>query len=330
MIRKSPYGRYVDLGFPETLPVSSLRSVAHIFGASKNRCGIYLLEFSDEIFYIGQAVDVVRRFGQHRQKYENIIGFSFLPTPRKSLDEVERSLICKAESLKLTIINIVHATNVVGDTDLDLVITREHQEQWNQSHNKGTHNHEPDATIILPESHHLRFAANFQRYLEHPLHLNALELLRKYIGNCIPYPKRTEYSFWAVSCMPSTNRNTAPRLACVNVGVMEIFVLGHVKNKPNDLWGFLTVASDVLDEACLDNDSLKASYPLVDIYRSGYRDAGQNQITLLTNDIYTLHRVLRDKVIIQAAATLALRVMRKRATIYGKYHCKQLADLVLQ
>lgn len=330
MSHKLSYEYYADLGFPETFPVSTLRSIAHIFGTSKNRCGIYLLEFLDGIFYIGQAVDVVRRFGQHRQKYENIIGFSFLPTSRKSLDEVERLLICKAEKLKLTILNIVHATNFVGDADLDLVITREQQEQWNQSHSKCTNNHEPDFTITLPESQHLRFAENFQRYLEHPLHLNALGLLRTYIGNCIPYPKRTEYSFWAVSCMPSTNRNTSPRLACVNAGVMEIFVLGHVKNKPNDLWGFINVASDVLDEACLENDALKASYPLLDIYRSGYRDAGQNQMTLSTNDIYTLRRLLHDKIIIKAAATLALRVMRKRATIYSKYHCKQLADLVLQ
>ncbi len=330
MVIKSPFEHYADLGFPETLPVSSLRSVSHIFGTSKNRCGIYLLEFPDKVFYIGQAIDVVRRFGQHRQKYENIIGFSFLPISRKSLDEVEKSLICKAEELTLTILNIVHATDVVGDADLDLVITREQQEQWSQHHDKDIHRHVLDATIALPDSQHKRFDMNFRRYLGHPLYLDALELLRAYICNCIPFPKRTEYSFWAVSCMPSTNRDISPRLACVNAGVMEIFVLGHAKNKPSSLWGFLTIASDVLNESGLGNAALKASYPLVDIFNREYRDAGQNQITISTDDSFTLQRLLQDKIIIKAASTLALRVMRKRATIYSKYHCKQLADLILQ
>ena len=328
MFEKSPYDRYAGLGFPESLPVSTLRSISHIYGTSKNRCGIYLLEFQGEKYYIGQAVDVVRRFGQHRQKYDNIVGFSFIPTSRKLLDEVEQSLIRKAEQLNLVILNVVHATNVVGDADLDLVITREQQEQWIMSQGDCACAINHCEAITLPESHRERFAVKYRHYLEHPLNLYVTELLRSYINNCVPYPKHTEYSFWAVSCLPATNYNSWPRLACVNAGVMELFVIGHIKNKQNTLWGLLTVASDKLFESYRDIDEFKANFPLVDILNRNYRDAGQNQITLSTEDESTLKRLIKDKAIIKSAATLVLRVMRKRATIYGKYHCKQLADLI--
>ena len=81
--------KVVALGYPPLEPVASLRSIAHLFGSSKNRCGIYMLEFPNSIFYIGKAVDVVRRFSQHRKNHENIIGFSFIKCPEQRLSEVE-------------------------------------------------------------------------------------------------------------------------------------------------------------------------------------------------------------------------------------------------
>ena len=65
------------LGFVSLEYVESLRSVAQLFGPRSNRCGIYLLWFADGFSYIGQASDVVRRFGQHRVNYSDIVAFGF-------------------------------------------------------------------------------------------------------------------------------------------------------------------------------------------------------------------------------------------------------------
>ena len=70
------------LGFPSLHNVSGRHSIAELIGKSKNRCGIYLLHFDSGTYYIGQAVDVVRRFGQHRKMHLDIIGFSFLPASK--------------------------------------------------------------------------------------------------------------------------------------------------------------------------------------------------------------------------------------------------------
>lgn len=320
---------YSGLGFPEAASVATLRSIAHMFGASKNRCGIYLLQFPDNKFYVGQAVDVVRRFSQHRKNYDDILGFSFIPTPRKLLDEIERNLIYKAEQLELLILNTVHATNVVGETDLDLILSPEQQDFWLSSPESFNCSEVSVSPITLSQAHLERFWRQFQKFKAHPLFSPASELMQIYLANCIPSPRRTEYSFWAVSCLPTTNHNTWPRLACVNIGVMEALVIGCFKECPTKLWGFLTVASDVLYETYQNAETFIAAFPSIEVIQRNYKDAGQYQVTLWAEDEKSLKLLLANAAIRKAAAALALRVMRKRATIYSKYHCKQLADLVV-
>lgn len=47
-------------------------SISDLFPVSRGRCSIYLLKYADQTYYIGQAVDAVRRFSQHRKNYDNI------------------------------------------------------------------------------------------------------------------------------------------------------------------------------------------------------------------------------------------------------------------
>ena len=67
----------LGFSFDQHLDVKGRISVSHLFPKSKPRCGIYLLSFSDDTFYIGQAIDAVKRFSQHRKKYDNIVKLWF-------------------------------------------------------------------------------------------------------------------------------------------------------------------------------------------------------------------------------------------------------------
>lgn len=317
------------MGFPALTEVTSLQSVAHLFGSTKKRCGIYFLAFQAGLFYVGQAVDVVRRFSQHRKNHDDIVGFSFIPVPKSELDAIEKSLIFKAESIGLKITNAVHVTSIVGDTDFDLVMSTAEQDAWLHTAHLVTDAALTPPKIVLPEAQQLRFSKHFSRFEKHPLSQRALALFKEYVSNCVPAPRRTEYSFWSVSCMPSTNQSTWPRLLCLNAGVMELLVMGWEKENPDALWSFITVAEDVLLEHWASIDELVKAYPLVNIVRRGYRDAGQHQVTLQIQGNALMEQLLADRSISKAAAALVLRVMRKRATIYGKYHCPQLADLAL-
>lgn len=318
-----------ELGFPAAADVTSLQSVAHLFGATKRRCGIYFLAFQGGLFYVGQAVDVVRRFSQHRKNHDDIIGFSFIAVPKPELDVTERALIFKAESLGLKLTNAVHVTRIVGDTDLDLVVPMTDQNHWLAATDRVALTIDSGPKIVLPESQQVRYAKQFSKFGRQPLSARSLALLKQYLQTCVPAPRLTEYSFWAVSCMPTTGTEWK-RLLCVNAAFMELFVVGHAQRDPTALWSFVNVAEDVLLEHWKSISRLEKKYPSLRVERCDYRDAGQHQARLFCQgDAAFMEVLLHDPGVSKAAAALVLRVMRKRATIFGKYHCPQLADLAL-
>ena len=324
-----PHVSLAAMGFPAMAPVSSLPTIAHLFGTSKKRCGVYFLAFRPGLFYVGQAVDVVKRFSQHRRIHDDIVGFSFIAIPKAELDIAEKAFIFRAESLGVKLTNAVHVTSVIGDTDFDLVVSVAEQEAW-----LCAPSYLPDAVanfskIVLPDTQQMRFSKNFGRFEMHPLAQRALAIFKQYVCGCVPAPRLTEYSFWSASCMPSTNANTWPRLLCVNAGVMELFVAGWEKQNANALWSFVNVAEDILLEHWGSLNELTTTFPFVEVVHRGYRDAGQHQVSLHTRGGAPMEQLLIDPGVSRAAAVLVLRVMRKRATIYGKYHCVQLVNSAL-
>ena len=110
---------------------------------------------------------------------------------------------------------------------------------------------------------------------------------------------------------------------------MELFVVGWEQQDSKLHWSFVNVAEDVLLEHWESLDALGKAFPFVEIVKTQYRDAGQHQVGLHVYDGGAMELLLLNPGISRAAAMLTLRVMRKRATIYGKYHCPQLADAAM-
>lgn len=320
---------YAKLGFPPLKPVATLPSVAHLFSSKRknSRCGVYLLAFPDNTYYIGQTVEVVYRFSQHLRRHA-ISGFSFIPTRKALLDGVEFDKIRLAENLGFRLINIVHTTVSAVEADLDLVLPPAEQAKWV---GRGAYHfkRDPSPSIALPQAHIDRFAPKFQQFLAHPLALSAAKLLGTYLVSAIPSPRRTEYSFWNVSCMPSTGAPNRKRLFCVSAASMELFVLFCDKSNPRELSGFLTISVETLEVLHPDMNTFKRKHPTVEMSIYPYQDAGEDQITLHAFGLNALKRLLGDKDVQKAAGVLAQRVMRKRPTFYAQYHCPQLASLAL-
>lgn len=69
-------------------------TVAPLF-VEGERCGIYVLEFTDGERYVDQAKNVVNRYSQHchgsgqHEPLEDVIAIRFLPVPKSELDKVE-------------------------------------------------------------------------------------------------------------------------------------------------------------------------------------------------------------------------------------------------
>lgn len=67
-----------------------------------------------------------------------------------------------------------------------------------------------------------KYAGRFEKLLRRPQAQEALAILRLYGETCIPIPRRTERTYWSVSCLPSTSDKP---LARVNASWMELFTL---------------------------------------------------------------------------------------------------------
>jgi len=321
-----------NLSFPKLTSVYGFKSIAHLFGSSKPRCGIYLLAFPGEKYYIGQATDIVRRFSQHFKTYERIDGFTFLKSPRSKLDALEKDLIYQAEKAGLTLLNVIHVSNVVGETDLDVLFDVGVLERWIKDPSEENLNDLGTIPITLPLAHNQRASLKFVQLQAQPLFTTALTQLFAFLDTAIPYPRTSEFSFWAVSAMPGTNRNTLPRMLCVNVSMMEVFSVGYyLEEDCADLtWSFINVASDVFYEGFGSLKEFELEHPDISVNTSpSYRDGGQLLIKLDAFTQNCMINLLLDQRVTKAAATLCLRLMRKRPTIFSKFHCPQLVDAAL-
>lgn len=189
--------------FANGLNVQGRLSISDLFPKSKNRCGIYLLEFSDNTFYIGQAIDNVKRFSQHRKNYDNIVNYWFQEINKQKLDEIEQKLIQEAEIRGLLLINKTYVSNVIGDTDLDIIISPEEQKTWLEE-NKELPKDTFDLFALVDEKYKVKYKQNFQKLQQLEIFSTIKEILRIYIKKSLPSFKKTELSFWSLSCLPST------------------------------------------------------------------------------------------------------------------------------
>jgi hypothetical protein len=200
--------------------------------------------------------------------------------------------------------------------DLDVVITPAEQEEWLKN---------PAGFNRADEERAMRRLQKFER---HPASADCLSLLTTFALCCLPAPIRTERSFWSVSCLPGTNSDKGPRLACVSLSVMEVFVLGYHHDEPDRLWGLINVSKEELLKQYSTDTGFRAHHPEITLEEHDYRSAGHDQCSLLADDLGALRQLLSDQAVLDASAMLNLRLMRQRTTIYSRSHNPPLARLM--
>lgn len=312
------------LNFPAWREVRGRQSVADLF-KPKERCGIYVLGFEDGERYVGQAVDVVARFNQHRKTHPDISHLTFKRVPKVDLDPVEQGHIRHLEAMSLRLRNIAHMSVVSGERDLDLVVTPEQQEQWlNQ-----------EATELPDEAAHVqdhdlrrRYRRRFERLLTLPHAQDALLVLGLYLETVVPFYRRTELSFWAVSCLPNTGAPEGSTLLFrVNLNMQEVFSLFTTEA---GLWGSFHLAASPYQAELGPDWMTQLNEMAWEASDHTYAPGGQDQFNLYGEGFQGLVDLLMDRTHSRAMRLLNLRLMRKGATYYGRYHSLDLVDAAIQ
>jgi hypothetical protein len=310
------------LNFKKSCSVSDRTSIVDLFSPAR-RCGIYVLHFENGEVYAGQAVDVTRRFIQHRRKHKDISEISFKPVTLKKINEAERETIWELEKASIPLRNITFTSVLGGETDFDLIMNPKEQERWlgdvTWSDLKGTRTNDRELRR--------KYGMKFQTFLQEPDVEIVQAILKIYIKRCIPVPVRSELSFWAVSCLPRYSVSGISVYSRININWQEVFTV----SREGGIFGFSWhLAMSPLQEAYGSNlTGVARDHPNLSIGDHFYEPGGHDQKNIFTESIDEAVSLLSNPVILKAIRLFNLRLMRKGPTSYNRFHCFDLADSLL-
>jgi len=105
-----------------------------------------------------------------------------------------------------------------GTTGLRQFLSLEQQHDWMDGKASPSDVEERSESVEL----RFKYLARYQKLLARPQSPDVLKILRLYGQSCIPIPRKTERTYWSVSCLPSTSDKPLVR---VNASWMELFTI---------------------------------------------------------------------------------------------------------
>jgi hypothetical protein len=124
-----------------------------------------------------------------------------------------------------------------------------------------------------------------------------------------------------------------PHIGLCNIHWMEIFVLGFYLDDPRQVWGFVNVDANHLGAVYKAEKNFQSKHPNAwfefPYYKRSAGTAGIDTVTIRADGLSHIGDLLQDKAILDAARHLNWDVMNLGRTVYGRYHCYDLADLLL-
>jgi len=319
---------FLDIGFDKYLYAKDRLSLADCF-TKNNRCGIYILHFQNGEYYVGLAIDVVNRHAQHRLNHLDIEYISFREVDKSKLVEVEKHTVYNLENLMKSLRNINLVSIVSGDTDLDLIVSNQEQQQWS-NYELGVDSLKTDRFNYpdLRRKYSVKYAKlKSSKYFE-----LICEILQNYVLYAIPFPRKTEYSFWSCSCLPAGRNKVFSRVNIFWQEVLTIYEDEFVMLDDEKIFKDLAVSIHLCKSKLFEHyseEELKEKYTTLDLSDHFYEPGGQDQQNLIIGGVEFLN-LLDDVPIMDAIKEFNLRLMRKGGCIFNRYHCFDLADEALR
>jgi hypothetical protein len=303
-----------ELGFSRVSHVQGRASIADLFKPHE-RCGIYVLHFTNAEFYAGQAVDVTRRYVQHRKTHKDIQKIAFKRAPQNKLNSEERTVIERLEQNGWPLRNITFTSIPKGESDFDLIMPREEQERWLHDFD---YVDDGGDRLVDPDLRR-RYRGRFQNFLKTPHADEVFDVLRTYVRAGIPAIRRGEVSFWSCSCLPTDNVYSR-----VNIYWQVVFTISTFDN---DLWFSFHLALSPLKKVFGDPLlPLLVRHPRLKYGGRRYVPGGSDQTSFMVRGAEAAKAFVLDRNALPAIRLFNLRLMQRGPCTYGRYHCMDLVD----
>lgn len=311
------------LGFPSLRSVQGRVSIADIFLVGK-RCGIYVLQFQNGEVYAGQALDVTRRYVQHSKTHNDIVSIGFKQVPQEKLNDEERTSIWELEQRGFPLRNIIFTSIPKGESDFDLVMPLAEQQKWLDDFSfQGF-----GGTRAQDDTLRRKYHQNFLRFSKRPSSEEAITILQRYVEQGIPVPVRSEMAFWGCSCLPGSSQPGIAVYSRININWQEVLTVFDVQGVFTS--SFHLALSPLERSFGSSLDAMFEKYPMLISTEHFYEPGGHDQLHLEIEGAENALNLLQDTDIIKAIRLFNLRLMKKGACAYSRYHCMDLADRLLE
>ena len=304
--------------YQEKILVQNRLTIADLFKPNQ-RCGIYVLHFSNDEYYIGQAVDFVRRYSQHCKNHSDIEYVSFKTFKPHELNDFEKQFVREFERNEIKLRNILLTSVVNGDTDLDLIINTENQNKWLEDNSFQNF----EGKRFNNEKVRLQYNKNYLEISSSPIYQRIENVLREYIKIGIPFPKQTEYSFWCVTIPNYAKKN---KLIRININKQEVFSF-RISEEENIIT-FHHAISPLVDNFGLNLKELVKTLNFFFLDYT-YEPGGQDQIGIGI-ELEDFEKYIGLEFVKESIRMFNLRLMRKGPNFYNHYHCFALTDKILE
>ncbi|WP_227485732.1 GIY-YIG nuclease family protein [Corynebacterium aurimucosum] len=222
------------------LELDSNTPIGPIFPANE-RCGIYVIEFDDGTKYVGQTIDIVKRFrnhthgSKHHESWGDVVALSFAPAPPLELDILEKQVIQSQLSARVLLRNRSGVLASEGPSPLDLVVTVTEQKHWVL----GDWEPSPSDRAAFVRAAEASAPTKLQKNASPEVAKAVIKDIAFALEHIIPVAPETERTYWTLSDYPST---AGGRYATLNTGILEflVFPRSSVITDPTNLdLGFL-------------------------------------------------------------------------------------------
>lgn len=170
-----------------------------------------------------------------------------------------------------------------------------------------------------------KYVARFEKLLGRPQAWEVLEILGLYGPNCIPIPRKTERSYWSVSCLPSTSDRPLVR---VSANWMELFTL-YAQDEDIRARFIVHLSDFTTDRSAtprrVDEPVLEQSVEVPERV-SYFFPRGADIFGINVHGSVSIRKFLTSRRVVRAIRTFNLTHMNRGRNAYQASHCYSVAD----
>jgi hypothetical protein len=189
------------------------------------------------------------------------------------------------------------------------------QEEWLRNPKAIGDNKSPR---IVDEDLRRKYRGRLPLFMKEKYANEAVEHLRNYIQLCIPAVRRSEVSFWIVSCLPQ--KNVYSRINIYWQEVLTVYV--HKKELMFSIHLSKSPFEKLSDKKWI---ALFVDYPSLEGFNHAYEKGGQDQFNLKVSE-NDFGKFIQDQRILPAIRLFNLRLMKIGVCVRKNNHCLDLAD----